>query len=117
MACVRPADSDRKIIGLQLRTSASIHVHAFTADENGLRWKLGSKMHFDWSVFLGFDETPTLFLLYTSDPDRARLPDAEVVPKRAFSSAADLDLFRQLVASNIHPLSSEFRVLQRRATE
>jgi len=50
-----------------------------------------------WNMYEKFRETQNLFLLYQS------ADIIGIVPKRAFASPADLEQFRSLIASRIHP--------------
>jgi len=50
-----------------------------------------------WNMYEKFRETQNLFLLYQS------ADIIGIVPKRAFASPADLEQFRSLIASKIHP--------------
>jgi len=50
-----------------------------------------------WNMYEKFRETQNLFLLYQS------ADIIGIVPKRAFASPADIEQFRSLIASRIHP--------------
>ena len=69
-----------------------------------------SRRSYDWSYFAGFKETANLLLLYHS-------PYAfHIVPKRAFASEADYDVFRGYLLSKVKhgyflPQSSAFPVI------
>ncbi len=62
-----------------------------------------SSGHMEWRTYLRIRETSEQFLLYMQN----RL--ANVLPKKAFQSAADLQLFRQLVREHFTGETELFR--------
>jgi len=68
----------------------------FAADENGysLNCKCGTVTR-PWAELSSFSENPTHFALITK-------MDTQVIPKSAFTSAADITEFRALVSGKVH---------------
>ena len=61
-----------------------------------------------WAGYVHFQETPNLFLLYSTQST------AEFIPKRIFPTPADLEAFRSTAQSRIRPRESAFPVLPAR---
>jgi hypothetical protein len=88
------------------------------ADGRCMTWiEPAIRIEYQWEAFHAFDETPGLFLLYTTDPRRAEVLRFHVVPKRAFPEPTSLDDFRRLLIDHVHPHDGAFPVLPPKRAE
>ncbi|HET6248981.1 MAG TPA: YcxB family protein [Tepidisphaeraceae bacterium] len=89
--------------------------HTVAADDNGLIWMgNSSRTEYLWRAFRGFDQTPTLFILYQDDREESRKTKQVrfiPVPKRAFTNPQMLAEFQRLLDSHVHSQAGAFPVI------
>jgi hypothetical protein len=102
-----------KMSGVFLEKSQSM-----VADDSGVIWtEPMTRTEYRWEAFYGFDETPNLFLLYTSDAKGTDFLRFHVVPKRSFPVPMLCDQFRQLLTDRVHSHNRAFQVLPPKPVE
>jgi hypothetical protein len=81
-------------------------LHTVEIDEDGITWSDPvSQSRRLWDGYVKFKETPHLFLVYRGEMV------AEIIPKRAFSSADSINEFRVTLQRNIRLAESAFPVI------
>jgi len=84
--------------------------------DSGISWADAlTRTEYQWLAFHGFDETANLFVLYLTNPKRARMIHYHLIPKRAFPDAAKLGEFRALLESSMQRQESRFPVIAPKA--